>query len=698
MKHVIANLRLSKKLLVGPLLVLLFFLVFGVISYVGLQAQQSAIDEIFNGRFKTYREAATIYETVTDVHGSTYKLIAWARANYDGTRINALGKAQLAKLDTAIAGLSSTAASTSSQDARERYSKALTQAGEYRKALFTVIDFAQVDLNTATMAMGTAEDKYAVFAETLHQLEQQENDLSRASFDAAMGNYTRVITLFFAVFAAGVAISLVATIFVNAAILAPIHAATDVINDLADGNLTHDVPVESADEVGEMAARLNVMIGNLRDMIGRISEAAGTMASASSQISSSTEEMAAGTQEQMSQTGEVASAVEEMAKTIEENSKNAGNTADTARQAKEAAERGGTVVAQTVGGMKRIAEVVHRSASTVQELGRSSDQIGEIISVIDDIADQTNLLALNAAIEAARAGEQGRGFAVVADEVRKLAERTTKATKEITDMIKKIQGDTQGAVRSMDEGTKQVEEGIKLADKAGASLGEIVEISQKVGDMVGQIAAASEEQSSAAEEISKNVEAISAVTGETAQGTHQIARAADDLNQLTERLHQLVQQFNLGQTQGERTADRDREGQAGTLSVDSGGRLAKRSRRITAFDFESAKNAHRLWRMKIQKLLMGKVKMSEEQVGTSRDCKLGKWYYGEAQSTCKNAPAFFTLGQHHEEMHANLRKVVKLWNDGRTAEAERLAPTVYELSEKVISCLTDLEESLCNRT
>jgi methyl-accepting chemotaxis protein len=255
--------------------------------------------------------------------------------------------------------------------------------------------------------------------------------------------------------------------------------------------------------------------------------------------------MAAGAQEQTSQAGEVASAVEEMTKTIMENSKNAVVTSDTAKQSKAAAEQGGKVVEETVRGMKNIAAVVKKSAVNVQELGKSSDQIGEIIGVIDDIADQTNLLALNAAIEAARAGEQGRGFAVVADEVRKLAERTTKATKEIASMIKKIQVDTEYAVGAMEEGTKEVDAGIQLADKASTSLNEIVGISQKVTDMVSQIAAASEQQSSASEQISKNVEAISAVTGQTATGTTQIARAAEDLNRLTETLSKLVGRFKI---------------------------------------------------------------------------------------------------------------------------------------------------------
>jgi methyl-accepting chemotaxis protein len=234
-----------------------------------------------------------------------------------------------------------------------------------------------------------------------------------------------------------------------------------------------------------------------------------------------------------------------MTKTIIENSRNATATADAAKRAKDAAAEGGAVVQDTTEGIRRIAVVVKVSAERVKELGKSSNEIGVIINVINDIADQTNLLALNAAIEAARAGEQGRGFAVVADEVRKLAERTTKATKEIADMIVKIQKDTADAVAAMAEGTNRADEGIKLADKAGSSLTMIVENSQKVTDMVTQIAVASEQQSSASEQISKNVEGISAVTGESAQATQQIARAAEDLNRLTENLQQLVGRFKL---------------------------------------------------------------------------------------------------------------------------------------------------------
>lgn len=370
-------------------------------------------------------------------------------------------------------------------------------------------------------------------------------DLAKKTADDNQSSTQSATMTIVLILIAGVAIAVVAGIIVTRFFTRLLDKVTEDAEIIANGDLTVIVTYEGKDEFGRLADALRKMVNSLRTTISEVTEVSATVASASTQISSSTEEMAAGAQEQTSQAGEVASAVEEMTKTIIENSKNASNTSDTAKEAKQAAEKGGKVVEDTISGMTTIADVVKRSADTVKELGKSSDQIGEIIGVIDDIADQTNLLALNAAIEAARAGEQGRGFAVVADEVRKLAERTTKATKEIAGMIKKIQGETVGAVNAMDQGTQKVDEGMKLADKAGASLKEIVDISQRVTDMVNQIAAASEEQSSASEQISKNVEAISAVTNQTATGTQQIAHAAEDLNRLTENLTQIVARFKL---------------------------------------------------------------------------------------------------------------------------------------------------------
>ena len=317
----------------------------------------------------------------------------------------------------------------------------------------------------------------------------------------------------------------------------------------AEGDLSVRLDVEKDDDIGKLFSGFNKVVDNIRNIINKVTEAVQATANAAHQISSSTEEMAAGAMEQSSQAMEVASAVEQMTRTIYETTKNTAQASEASKNAGIVAREGGKVVKDTIEGMSKISDVVRKGAETVQELGKSSDQIGEIIQVIDNIADQTNLLALNAAIEAARAGEQGRGFAVVADEVRKLAERTTKATKEIATMINQIQKDTSGAVESMRQGTEQAEEGKQLAEKSGKSLREIIAGAERVVDIVTQVAAASEEQSSASKQISKNIELIGSVTKQSSDGIQQIAYASEDLNRLTSNLQDLISQFKFVESQ-----------------------------------------------------------------------------------------------------------------------------------------------------
>ena len=329
------------------------------------------------------------------------------------------------------------------------------------------------------------------------------------------------------------------------AVYDPINEAVRALEKMAAGDLTVEITKNYQGDHQRIKNSINHASESLSKTLKEVSKVVSAAVNSADEISSSTEEMAAGAQEQSAQAGEVAIAVEEMSKTIFETTRNTTEAAEVSRNAGTTARDGGKVVEESIARMGRIVEVVSKSSATVIELGKSSNEIGEIIKVIDDIADQTNLLALNAAIEAARAGEQGRGFAVVADEVRKLAERTTKATKEIAGMIKRIQTDTADAVESMKLGTEEVIHGKQLAEKAGSSLKQIITGAENVADIVSQVAAASEQQSRTSEQISQSIELITNVTQQSAVGVSQIAHAVENLNDLTNNLQKLIQNFKL---------------------------------------------------------------------------------------------------------------------------------------------------------
>ena len=332
-------------------------------------------------------------------------------------------------------------------------------------------------------------------------------------------------------------------------ILLPVNEGTKVLSKIAKGDLTVRVDGNYKGEHQKIKDSINDVANALASIVGEVSLGVNEVSNSSSQISSSVEEMLASSKEQTNQTEEIAAAMEEMTKTILENTKNATGVAQSAKDSGLTATEGEKIVKQTIESMNQIANVVNNSAETVFKLGEESDKIGEIVQVIQDIADQTNLLALNAAIEAARAGEQGRGFAVVADEVLKLAERTSNATKEISEMIKEIQKETSFAVNSIKAGTDAVSKGKQFAGKAGDVLVEIKSETDKLISIAEHVATASEEQSSTSEQISKNIESISNVSSQTTIGIQQIAQAAESLNQLTDNLERLVLKFNLGSSQ-----------------------------------------------------------------------------------------------------------------------------------------------------
>jgi methyl-accepting chemotaxis protein len=327
----------------------------------------------------------------------------------------------------------------------------------------------------------------------------------------------------------------------------PLKQTVASLEELArgEGDLTRRIDERTQDELGALARGFNTFLDKLHEIIAQLVSSSSRVASAAEELAAGSRQMAEGAQEQTEKTTQVASAIQEMAATVIEVNRNADEVTRAARTATEAATKGQEVVSKNVSGMREIAEKVKESAGLIEGLGKQSNQIGEIIEVIDDIADQTNLLALNAAIEAARAGEQGRGFAVVADEVRKLAERTGRATKEIEQMIKAIQNQTGVVVIHMAERRQEVENGLSLANRAGESLGEIVHVVDRVLGQVERIASATQQQSASTEEISSHVEAVATIARQTASGAGTTAQATHELSQLALEMQQTLGRFRL---------------------------------------------------------------------------------------------------------------------------------------------------------
>ncbi len=330
-------------------------------------------------------------------------------------------------------------------------------------------------------------------------------------------------------------------------IVNPISRVTEAAKAVSEGDLgATDIELKSHDEMQTLAESLNRMKQSLNSIIGKLRQTSEEIISISGGFLDQSRDIVNGAERQSASTAQVAESMEEMSATVIEVAKNSRNASESSDEARQTAVKGGEVVKTAVDGMRTVAETVNECTRKVEALGQSSNQIGAIVAVINDIADQTNLLALNAAIEAARAGEQGRGFAVVADEVRKLAEKTTKATKEIAGMIKSIQADTRAAIEAMKKGNSEAEHGMALAENSGRVLSQIVENVEKVSDMLRQNATATEEQSATVDGITDNINGIADIAKGTTASIRQMSESTENLNRVAEELKTLVSTFRLG--------------------------------------------------------------------------------------------------------------------------------------------------------
>ncbi len=328
-------------------------------------------------------------------------------------------------------------------------------------------------------------------------------------------------------------------------LLKPLQRVCDIANAISKRDVSQTCDIESDDVVGDIAKAFDQAAGSLREIVGQIGASTSQLAAAAEQTSTITEETNRGMHQQQSEIDSISSAMNEMNATVQEVASNAADASGAADQADGEAKQGAVVASEAIGGIGALVSEVDSAAHVIRDLEQDSENIGSVLDVIRGIAEQTNLLALNAAIEAARAGEQGRGFAVVADEVRTLASRTQQSTQEIQNMIQKLQTGAGNAVKVMESAQIKAVESTGLVEKVASSLAVIAGSVSSINEMNTMIASAAEEQSAVAAEMQTNMGNIRDVADRSAEGARQTAQASEELARLAAEQEHIMEQFSV---------------------------------------------------------------------------------------------------------------------------------------------------------
>jgi methyl-accepting chemotaxis protein len=416
---------------------------------------------------------------------------------------------------------------------KEIWSQVLTKIQELREARTNALKF--LDEKNKEAAQVAFNNEYVPVMKDINELLNKlvEINVDEAEYieDEISERKATATIMIVTISVLSVALFLFIGLLITRILTKPIQEIVALMNKAETGDLTVHIDYEAKDELGGLANSFNQMIEGVKETVVQVSEHARSLAASSEEISASTEEIANGAQEQARAAMASSEMMNEMANAVQDISKNAEGAAEATEQTVAAAEQGKKAIEEVLQGMNEISVRIH-------DLADKSTQIGEIIEVIDDIAEQTNLLALNAAIEAARAGEAGKGFAVVADEVRKLAERSGKATKEISELIESIQENTASSVAAVNAGNEKT-------NNAGVMFEDIVKHVKQSSKRVVEILAASEEGASQSQEVLRAVESIASVSEETAASVEQTAATANDLAKMAEMLNHLAEKFKV---------------------------------------------------------------------------------------------------------------------------------------------------------
>ena len=540
----IKNLKIRTKLNILVIFASLLMVTIGATGLLGINISNSALSSLYNEKLLYIIQLNEV--RVHQMHVRTELLEAGLER--DGFEILARidkVRSSLFQIETILVEYNKHAMSAEEKKLMDAFSAERMDYG--RNGVLPILDLLQAEkfdqvqkLRKEIMNPGYAKASVAIDA-----LIQLQVDAAKKEHEQVVKTTGIIRIAAIATIVIGLALSIVLGLIITRSVNCGVRELAITAKKLANGELTARVNWDSTDELGDVGRAFNQMTTEFSSLISQVRQSADQVATAAAMQASTAEKVSAISDNQTQQAAIAASSIENLNSAVKEIAQKTDNVVTSANDASVMAGEGQQVVNKAVLGIQQVAITVSESAQLMVALGKRSDEIGQIVNVIKDIAEQTNLLALNAAIEAARAGEQGRGFAVVADEVRKLAERTATATSEISKMISAIQSETGNAVTTMEKGSSQVSDGVALANQAGQSLQNINSSVKRVVAMIEQISEATRSQSEATNEITKRVEHIAEMARENTSSVDETTHASRDLQKLSGHLQQVVSRFKL---------------------------------------------------------------------------------------------------------------------------------------------------------